>query len=46
MNQMGTKINLPAVTIDSEGTVSAIYSHNKNLGPTVKDSGSTQYGAF
>lgn len=33
MEHQGTKINLPAVTINDKGEVTAIYSHTKNLGP-------------
>lgn len=36
MSEDGTKINLPAVTINEEGRVTAIYAHNRQLGPNLK----------
>lgn len=36
MDSHGTKINMPAVTIDHEGKAIAVYNHNKNLGPENK----------
>lgn len=33
MEKHGTKINLPAVSIDAEGNVTAIYNHMRELGP-------------
>lgn len=43
MENQGSKINMPAVTIDAEGTVTAIYAHTKNLGPDVKNPESENY---
>lgn len=36
MSEDGTKINMPAVSIDADGNVTAIYAHDRNLGPRHK----------
>ena len=37
IDEEGTHVNMPAVTVDDTGTVTQIFKHMRNLGPKVSD---------